>query len=628
MCGIAGFFNERINREETIKLMTDRMLHRGPDSSGYWIDTLSGWTLGHRRLSIVDLSDSGAQPMTSRSGRYVISYNGEIYNYNDIRKQLRNDGLSISYRGTSDTEVLVEAIEAYGIEKAISYCKGMFAIAVYDKRDKTMYLVRDRVGEKPLYYGFVKGSKEKAYFAFASDISLLKLLPGFENEIDRDALAEYMLYGYIAAPKTIYKGIYKLIPGTILQLKYPYDTPVIESYWSVEDMAKKGYNNLFCGSEKEASEELEKLLLDSISGQMIADVPVGAFLSGGIDSSTIVALMQSISNKPVKTFTIGFDDEAYNEAKYAEEISRYLGTEHTEITISENEMKSIIPKMSYYFSEPFGDSSMIPTYFVSKIAKEKVTVSLSGDAGDELFCGYDGYWKTENLWRKIRNIPSSVKNIGRGILEPFEMVSYKNWHRIMGVLQAENICQLKDVVFNRKNSCFEKIVIDGKIVDLTNIKSYGNSSFMDMELYDMLKYHPDDILAKVDRAGMAVSLENRIPMLDKDVIEFALKLPDVYKYSNGVSKRVLRNILYKYVPKEMIDRPKQGFVIPISKWLKTGETHMWAEELLLNSHMVKDEFLDKNIVDYLWENYDRSQSMLTLVWHVLMAEQWYRCYEE
>lgn len=627
MCGIAGFYNDQINREQTIKLMSDRMLHRGPDSGGYWLDNESGWTIGHRRLSIVDLSNAGAQPMSSASGRYIISYNGEIYNCESVKKRLGNDGLNVRYRGTSDTEVLVEAIEAYGIEQAVSHCKGMFAVAAYDRKEKVLYLARDRVGEKPLYYGFIQGKGYKPYFAFASDISLLKMMPQFENEIDRDALAEYMLYGYIAAPKTIYKGIYKLLPGAILRLDYPYDTPNVYKYWSMEEMANRGFDNQFIGSEEEASEELERLLSKSISGQMISDVPLGAFLSGGIDSTTIVALMQNISDKPVKTFTIGFDDDAYNEATYAKDISNYLGTDHTEVIISESEMQAIIPKLPYYFSEPFGDSSMIPTYLVSKIAKEKVTVSLSGDAGDELFCGYDGYWKTESFWRKVRSIPPIIRNMGKGILEPFDVISYRNIHRLIGVLQSNNICQLKDVVFNRKNSCFENIVLGGKALALASIDSYRDNSFMDIELYDMMKYHPDDILTKVDRAGMAVSLENRIPMLDKDVLEFTWRIPEKYKYSNGVSKRVLRNILYKYVPQEMIDRPKQGFVIPMKKWLKMGETSLWAEELIQNSYMVRDGFLNGKTVKYVWENHDKSQSMLTLTWNILMAEQWYRMYE-
>ena len=624
MCGIAGFCNSSIDRAVSIKKMTDRMVHRGPDAEGFWIDDNSGWTFGHRRLSILDLSENGSQPMLSASGRYVISYNGEIYNAKQVKETLSRDGCLISYRGSSDTEVLLEAIEFYGMEKAISLCKGMFAIAVYDREKRVLQLARDRAGEKPLYYGYIKGNGKTPYLAFASDIALFKELPEFENEIDHDALAEYMLHSYIPSPMSIYKGIRKLIPGCILTLKEPYDCPVIEEYWSMTKTARYGQANQFSGSEQEATEELERLLRNSISQQMIADVPLGAFLSGGIDSATIVSLMQDMSNSRIKTFTIGFDNPKYNEAEYAKQISEHLGTDHTEMIISESEMQEIIPDLGYYFSEPFGDSSMIPTLFVSKIAKEKVTVSLSGDAGDELFCGYEGYWKCNNFWDKMVKVPSSIRHIGAKVVNACDGVGNDTIHRIAGVLRAQNICQLKDVIFDRKNLAYENIVLCGKERGLTSTAKEIMDPLADMQLFDMLYYHPDDILVKVDRAGMAVSLENRVPMLDKDVIEFAWQIPSEYKFSGGISKKVLRNILYKYVPQDMMERPKQGFCIPLEKWLGEGKTREWARELINNNHLVRDGFLDRKIVHYCWDNLEKCNSFPKLVWNVLMAEQWYR----
>ncbi|MBQ6587257.1 MAG: asparagine synthase (glutamine-hydrolyzing) [Butyrivibrio sp.] len=635
MCGIAGFYNNKINRAEVIRKMTDRMVHRGPDAQGHWLDEQSGWTLGHRRLSILDLSESGAQPMVSHSGRFVISYNGEIYNVRELKDKLVNDGYvmssnssektdgsKFSFRGTSDTEVLLEGIERYGIKETLKLCKGMFAIAVYDRENKTLQLARDRVGEKPLYYGRVQAEGGESFFAFASDIALFREIPGFRNEMNLEALSYYMLHSYIPAPMSIYQGINKLMPGTILTLKDPDAEPEIEEYWSMVEAAKFGQRNLFTGSEEEATQELEKLLRNSISDQMIADVPLGAFLSGGIDSATIVSLMQDMSDQKIKTFTIGFDNPKYNEADYARDISNHLGTDHTEMIISEKEMQEAIPQMGYYFSEPFGDASMIPTYFVSKIARQKVTVSLSGDAGDELFCGYEGYWKCDGFWNKINKIPMGIRQTGAAVLTPFDSIGNPKLHRIIGTLGAQNICQLKDVIFDRKHVGLEKVVT-GR-AQKNQVPSILSDQISDMELYDMLFYHPDDILVKVDRAGMAVSLENRMPMLDRDVIEFAWRIPTQYKYSDGVSKRVLRNILYKYVPKEMMERPKQGFAVPLEKWLKEGQTREWAQEMIDNSKLIRDGILDGKIVRYCWNYIAENPGYTKLVWNMLMAEQWYR----
>ena len=400
MCGIAGFCNFEGDKQSNIERMKRRIYHRGPDAGGSFFSEDGQVVLGHRRLSIIDLSEGGSQPMASHSGRYVIAYNGEIYNYKQVRDRLLQDKKVSFFRGTSDTEVLLEALEAYGVKEGISLCKGMFAIALYDKKEQLLYLLRDRIGEKPLYYGRVGES-----FVFASDVGAIAELEGFHNPVNRKVLGLYFVHGYIPAPYSIYEDIYKLEPGTILKLRLPFqslESAEYETYWSVKETAKKGQENPFKGTREEAADELERLLKEAIAGQMTADVPVGAFLSAGIDSSTIVALMQSLNKGRVKSFTIGMEDQAYNEAVYAGEIARHLGTEHTELYITEEDARAVIPALAGMFGEPFADSSQIPTYLVSKLTREHVTVSLSGDGGDELFCGYTSYPSVERIWNKMK----------------------------------------------------------------------------------------------------------------------------------------------------------------------------------------------------------------------------------
>lgn len=411
MCGIAGFCNNAENWKENIERMNQRMVHRGPDAGGIWANDDKSVVFGHRRLSIIDLSEKGAQPMHSASGRYVCVFNGEIYNYRTIRDRLLAEKKVTAFRGGSDTEVLLAAFEAYGVRKTLALCKGMFAIALYDQETKRITLMRDRVGEKPLYYGFVNGS-----FVFASDIGSIRVLDGFQNEIDTAVLQIYFIHGYIPAPYSVYKDIYKLDAGCILELDAPYKSPKISSYWSVRDVAKYGEAHPFQGTREEAADELERLLKAAIKEQMVADVPVGAFLSAGIDSSTIVALMQAQSDLKVRTFTIGMDDPKYNEATYAKEIAKHLGTEHTELYITSEDARAVIPRLAQIFGEPFADSSQIPTYLVSKMTREHVTVSLSGDAGDELFCGYVTYSSIERIWGKMKSYPYAVRKMASSLL--------------------------------------------------------------------------------------------------------------------------------------------------------------------------------------------------------------------
>ena len=619
MCGIAGLCNWKGNIPENIEKMNQRMLHRGPDAGGSFIEEDGSIALGHRRLSIVDLSPNGAQPMTSHSGRFVIAFNGEIYNHRELRKKLTEEGIVSSFRGTSDTEVLLELFEAYGVKEGISLCKGMFAIALYDRKEKKLHLLRDRVGEKPLYYGKVNGS-----FVFASELGCLEVLEGFQNKIEERVLPIYFIHGYIPAPYSIYQEIYKLEPGTILTIKAPYESYEIVPYWSMKEVAKKGQKNLFRGSEKEATKELESLLKEAIAGQMVADVPVGAFLSSGIDSSTIVALMQSLSKNKVKSFTIGMEDPKYNEADVAMQIARYLGTEHTELYITEKDAKEVIPKLSYMYSEPFADSSQIPTYLVSKMTKEHVTVSLSGDAGDELFCGYVSYDSIDRIWGKMKSVPYPIRKLVSSLVlkAPVKLGKIASTKAmLLGAKGPEELYEIS----NEEEPLAKKISREKKMLPFKYTECEQGvfpQTRHNIMLLDLMMYHPDDILVKVDRAGMAVSLESRIPMLDKDVVEFAWTLPLEYKYQNGITKKVLRNILYQYVPKEIMDLPKRGFSIPVSKWLKEPELRGWAESLIDRKTLEQQGVLDPDIVWSIWKDYIENGEWRIQIWYILMFQQW------
>lgn len=631
MCGIAGLLGFRGDLKENIEKMNRRMFHRGPDAGGIWMEEDGSLGLGHRRLSIVDLTKTGTQPMSSASGRYVMVYNGEIYNHRLLRKRLEEKG--IVFRGTSDTEVLLEAFEQYGVKETLQDCKGMFAIALWDREEKKLLLTRDRVGEKPLYYGVVAGA-----FAFASDIACLTQIDGFSNDINREILPFYFTHGYIPAPHSIYENIYKLEPGMMLTIKAPWSQAQDaqgslqkEAYWSMEEAARKGFANPFTGSREEAADELERLLKASIADQMIADVPVGAFLSAGIDSSTCVSLMQSLGRGQVRSFTIGMDEEAYNEADAAEVIAKHLGTKHTRLSINEQDAKDVIPNLSYMFGEPFGDSSQIPTYLVSKLTREHVTVALSGDGGDELFAGYNIYSWCDRIWGKMQKYPLGLQNMAGSAMELVPM-DRENGIGLKGrLLQAKSI---EDTYFENNVRCREALQMTGlseKEARAMVKKTYRNFAGKNMNadhpiqlvsLQDMCLYHPEDILVKVDRAGMAVSLESRIPMLDKDVVEFAWTLPMKYKRQGELGKIVLRDVLYRYVPKEMMDRPKKGFSIPIKRWLKEPELRAYAEELLKPEKIAAEGILDPKMVEKIWRDYTERDIWRPQVWYLMMFEQW------
>ncbi|MBD5546112.1 MAG: asparagine synthase (glutamine-hydrolyzing) [Lachnospiraceae bacterium] len=622
MCGIAGFCNLKGDRERTIEKMKEKMFHRGPDAGGNYFSEDGQVTFGHRRLSIIDLSENGSQPMISHSGRYVITYNGEIYNYKKIAQRLLDEKKVDAFRGTSDTEVLLEAFEAYGVKEGISLCKGMFAIALYDREEQVLYLLRDRIGEKPLYYGQVGEC-----FAFASDIGALTVLEGFKNPINTSVLDLYFVHGYIPAPYSIYEGIYKLEAGTTLKIKLPFNNlkdAEIQPYWSIKETARKGQQNLFKGSVVEAADELERLLKESISEQMIADVPVGAFLSAGIDSSTVVALMQSLHKGKVKSFTIGMEEKDYNEAVYAKEIAKHLGTDHTELYITEEDAKAVIPKLADMFGEPFADSSQIPTYLVSKMTREHVTVSLSGDGGDELFCGYTSYASVERIWNKMKHVPYFIRKPCSELVI-HSPLARKPIYRIKGkLLGAKGPSDLyissyetdplsRQISLDSRGCTYKYSEYDPKFLKETN---------HNIMLMDMLMYHPDDILVKVDRAAMAVSLETRVPMLDKDVVEFAWTLPIDYEREGKIGKKVLRDVLYRYVPKEMMERPKKGFSIPIEKWLRQKELRGWAESLIDRKTLEQQGILNPDVVWKIWKDFIDNGEWRIQIWYILMFQEW------
>ena len=633
MCGIAGYFatgnvGARGEMAEVANAMADAMLHRGPDGRGVWVDEKVGVALAHRRLSIIDLSTAGAQPMCSESGQYIIVFNGEIYNHRELRRELSSRRRV--FRGHSDTEVILSACEEWGVEQAIRKCVGMFAIALWDVDNRELFLIRDRMGEKPLYYGWQSGT-----FLFSSELKAIRRHPDFQGEIDRNSLSLYLRHNYIPAPYSIYKSVYKLEPGTILTLHIgkvfrkdctlDYDKT---EYWSLREIVENADVHQYHGSPIEAVNALEALLLESLEGQMIADVPLGAFLSGGVDSSTIVALMQRLSSKPVKTFCIGFDERGYDEAVHARQVAKHLACEHTELYVTPRHAMDVIPSIPQFYDEPFADSSQIPTFLVSQLARKHVTVSLSGDAGDELFYGYTVYSLLFRRWRIARrinihnrlmqNIVLKLLQIGRdpskkqlavarSLISPG---SYVDLYRSM-MSVCHDPCQLVP------ESCEPRTVFSDSSV-WQGISSKENA----LMALDALSYLPDDILVKVDRAAMACSLETRIPLLDHRIVEFAFQLPCDIKCRGGVSKWPLRQILYKYVPRDLIERPKKGFSVPLDAWLR-NELKEWVFDVLDRSTIEKDGILDANhVCEYLSEHMSGRQDHMRIIWSLLMFQSW------
>lgn len=650
MCGITGYISLTPDHsskmlEFTVTRMRDTLTHRGPDSAGCWVDPAVGIALGHRRLAIIDLTVEGHQPMTSADGRYVVVFNGEIYNFQPIRADLEMRGHR--FRSTSDTEVMLEAFSEWGISTALQRFIGMFAFAVWDRAERQLTLARDRMGEKPLYYGWAGET-----FLFGSELKALAAHPDFVPEINRDALAMFLRYSYVPAPHSIYRDIYKLPPGCLLKLPLESRSgnllkPV--QYWSLEQTVKAGLAEPFTGSDAEAIAALDDLLRDAISLQMISDVPLGAFLSGGVDSSAIVALMQTQSSQPVKTFTIGFNEGPYNEAEYAGAVARHLGTDHTELYVTARDALNVIPMLPSIYDEPFSDSSQIPTYLVAKLTRQHVTVSLSGDGGDELFGGYTRYHKWQRLWRKFGWFPEPLRH---GVASSLSGLSPRHWTQLISPFRAlfasslaperlgYRIHTLADVLrsdpqrelYLREVSHWLKpeAVVHGASEAPTIYTDQRRwiselDFFQQMMFMDMTAYLPNDILVKVDRASMQTSLESRVPLLDYRIVDFAWRLPLSMKIRNGQSKWLLRQVLYQYVPSDLIERPKMGFGVPLAEWIK-GPLRDWAEALLDEQRLLDEGYFDARAIRTKWhENLTGTHDWHYYLWDVLMFQAWLEC---
>lgn len=643
MCGITGFVDiskntDRGSFQPTIARMMAPIHHRGPDDSGDWLDAQSGIALGFRRLSILDLSPAGHQPMFSADGRYVIVFNGEVYNFSELRRGL--EGLGHSFRGHSDTEVMLAAISQWGVESAVERFNGMFAIALWDRRERRLTLVRDRLGIKPLYYGWMGD-----VFLFCSELKALRAHPAFRAEIDRDALALYLRHNYIPAPYSIYRDVFKLPPGTFLTIRADsrpaQDQPQV--YWSARQIVESGLAHPFEGNEQEAVEALDAHLRRSVGLRMIADVPLGAFLSGGVDSSTIVALMQAQSHLPVKTFTIGFHESGFDEAKYAKAVARHLSTDHTELYVSPSEARAVIPLLPKLYDEPFADSSQIPTFLVSQLARRHVTVSLSGDGGDEIFGGYNRYFMLNAIWKRIGWMPLSLRKLASSAAKAVPTRLWPTLFRFLPDLadfpnpadKAQKLAEIiaspspeaiyLDLVSHWKQPA--SIVLNARepVTALLDRSRWADlSSFTDQMMFlDLITYLPGDILDKVDRASMGNSLEVRAPFLDDhQTLEFAWSLPRQYKIRGGQGKWLLRQVLCRYVPKELIERPKMGFGVPIDAWLR-GPLREWAESLLDESRLRREGFFDPQPIRQKWaEHISQKRNWQYHLWDILIFQAW------
>jgi len=651
MCGIVGVLSTKYpsELENNVRSMVNTLEHRGPDDIGVWSDSKLGVSFGHSRLSIVDLSAAGHQPMFSSCGRYVIVFNGEIYNHLALRIELdkrsvsstiNGDHIQSRWKGHSDTETLLECISEWGIEKTLQESIGMFAFAIWDLQRRTLTLARDRFGEKPLYYGWVNGD-----FVFGSELKPFQIIPKFNNPINRDVLALYFQYCAVPSPYSIYEDIFKLEPGNFLTLQHSdLDQKVIkiESYWQLTDAVSRGYANPI-DNELEAVATLESLLSESVSQQAVADVPLGVFLSGGVDSSTIAALMQKQSSQSIQTFTVGFDKADFDESSYALAVARHLGTYHSQLHVSPDDVRAVIPKLPEFYDEPFADSSQIPTYLVCQAARKHVTVALSGDAGDELFGGYNRYFWGQRIWRKMSWMPSSLRGaLGYSI----QGISIDRWDSLSRILPSKmgirrmgdkahklayrlkSVDSLDDLYRSLVNEWPSDIGLvlgakrlSTKLDDTEIVKDLAESEHR-MMLWDSLTYLPDDILTKVDRAAMSVSLETRIPFLDHRVAELAWRIPKHMKIRNGQGKWVLRQVLYKYVPRNLIERPKAGFGVPVGQWLR-GPLREWAESLLEASRLQHEGYLNVDLVRQVWKEHLSGKSDWTArIWAILMFQAW------
>ena len=640
MCGLTGcwsYAGATDPEQSDIEAMCAAIEHRGPDDEGTWSDTSTRIALGFRRLAILDLSPAGHQPMASASGRYIVVFNGEIYNFATIRAEL---GDTVEWRGHSDTEVLLAAIERWGLRTAVERCAGMFAIALWDRQDRVLHLVRDRLGEKPLYYGSFGGT-----LLFGSELKALRAHPAWQGTIDRSALSLYLRHNYVPAPYSIYQGVRKVVPGTIVTFRDPAADPEITAYWSALDVAERGVRDPLRGGDTDSVAQLESIMRRVIRDEMVADVPLGAFLSGGVDSSALVAIMQADSTQPVRTFTIGFDEDAHNEAPHAQAVATHLGTDHTELYVTPRDAMDVIPRLPVIYDEPFADSSQIPTYLVAQLARQHVTVSLSGEGGDELFAGYNRYFWGERLWRQLDRVPRAARSIvGRALLgvspaawdSAFEGASPilpKRFrtatpggkvHKVAAYMSADTPDALYRGLMTHWRDPESMTHAPEPETVLTSTR--GMPSFDGvvnrMRYFDLVSELPDDILMKVDRATMAVSLESRAPFLHPDIVEFAWRIPPSQQVRDGQGKWLLRQVLYKYVPRELIERPKMGFGVPIADWLR-GPLRDWAEALIDENRLRREGYLEPEPIRRAWSDHQSGATDSShLLWGVLMFQAW------
>ncbi len=624
MCGIAGFWTQGglgRDAESVLRSMTDALVHRGPDDSGAWLDPEVGIALGHRRLSILDLSPLGHQPMRSEDGRFQMVFNGEIYNFAELRRDLEAGGHA--FRGHSDTEVMLAAFVAWGLVPAVQRMAGQFAFALWDRQARLLHLVRDRFGEKPLYYG-----QSGRTLLFGSELKALRAHPDFHADIDRDALALYARHNYVPGPLSIYRGISKLRPGHIATIN-AVGAVAVEPYWLLSDAVVAGQRDPLTGSDAELVQAMEQRLSATIGEEMVADVPLGALLSGGIDSTAVVALMQAQSTRPVLTFTIGFDEAGFNEAEHAKAVARHLGTAHEELYLRADQARDVIPLLPAMYDEPFADSSQIPTFLVSQMARRHVTVALSGDGGDEMFGGYSRYAQARALWDRSSRYPAALRTLAGAALAPvargtgrFEITSQ--------LLQQQTPLATYELLVSQWNRP-SQLVLGGSEPPARRLPATAMPDglrFEEQMMYlDSLNYLPDDILVKVDRASMAVSLESRAPMLDHRVAELAWRLPFDARIRGGVAKWVLKEIVHRHVPRELVERPKSGFAIPLGEWIR-GPLRDWARALTEPGRLKREGYFDQAVVNRLHDRVEAGQAhRVPQLWVVLMFQSWLAAFE-